>query len=84
MKTHRYMESRQNSRNGTDWKTSSWKTKSRINVTIATCLRDEMFGKSVCVCMCVRALSVLLTAVLLSSVCERSLLQMADLEPVAR
>lgn len=68
MKTHRYTESIQNSRNGTDWKTSSWKTRSRMNVTIAICLGDEMFGKSVSEC----ALSVLLTAVLLSSVCERS------------
>jgi hypothetical protein len=39
-----------------------------------------MFGKSVFEC----TLSVLLTAALLSFVCERSLLQMADLEAVAR
>lgn len=80
MKTHRYTESIQNSHNETGWKTSRWKTKSRMNVTLTICLGDEMFGNSVFEC----ALSVLLTAVLLSSLCERSLLQMADLEPVAR
>ena len=50
MKTHRYTESIQNYRNGTDWKTSSCKTKSRMDVTIAICLGDEMFGKSVFQC----------------------------------
>ena len=75
MQTHRHTDSIQSSRKGTDWKTSSWKTKSRMNVIIAICLGDEMFGKPVCEC----ALSVLLTAVLLSSVCALSVLLTAML-----
>jgi hypothetical protein len=51
MKTHRYTQSIQNSRNGTDWKTSSWKTKSRMNVTIAICLGGWNVWK-VCVWVC--------------------------------
>jgi hypothetical protein len=96
MKTHRYTESIQNSRNGSDWKTSSWTTKSSMNVTVAICLGDEMFGMSVFEC----ALSVLLSSVCVwvCTVCapcrsaviiglwtqRGNLLQMAYLEPAAR
>jgi len=61
-------------------KRSDGKTKSRMNVTLAICLGDKMFGKSVFEC----APSVLLAAVLMPSVCERCLLQMAQLGPASR
>jgi hypothetical protein len=62
MKTHKYMESIQNSRNWTYWKTPSWKTKSRMNVTITMKCEDESCSE----CLCLSVHCVLLTATLCS------------------